>query len=70
MAALRVAETMTKDDVIVILMPDGGRGYLSKIFSDDWMQTNGMLPTPGETYFVSDLMDRKLALPALPPIGR
>ena len=33
----------TADDVVVVLLPDGGRGYLSKIFSDDWMADYGFL---------------------------
>jgi cystathionine beta-synthase len=49
-AALRVAEKLTKDDVIVVLLPDGGRGYLNKIFSDTWMADYGFLDaTGGET---------------------
>ena len=67
-AALRIAETMGKDDVIVILMPDGGRGYLSKMFSDDWMQSNGFLPAPGQTYYVKDLIERKMAGGRIPGI--
>ncbi|HEY9871669.1 MAG TPA: cystathionine beta-synthase [Candidatus Obscuribacterales bacterium] len=58
-AALRVAETLSKDDIVVVLMPDGGRGYLSKIFSDEWMQENGFLPAPGHTYYVRDLLELK-----------
>jgi cystathionine beta-synthase len=65
-AALRIAQTMSDKDVIVVLMPDGGRGYLSKIFSDEWMQANGFLPAPGSTYFVSDLLERKLTRKAIP----
>jgi cystathionine beta-synthase len=42
-AALRVAERLTADDVVVVLLPDGGRGYLGKIFSDDWMADYGFL---------------------------
>lgn len=38
---LRVAQTMTEDDVIVVILPDGGRGYLSKVYSDDWLRDNG-----------------------------
>jgi len=67
-AALRVAENLSADDVVVVLMPDGGRGYLSKIFSDDWMQENGFIPAPGHTYFVRDLLELKKKgrkLPAL-----
>ena len=42
-AALRVAERGDPDDVVVVLLPDGGRGYLSKIFSDEWMADYGFL---------------------------
>jgi len=42
-AALRVAARLTADDVVVVLLPDGGRGYLGKIFSDEWMADYGFL---------------------------
>ncbi|HUA43537.1 MAG TPA: cystathionine beta-synthase, partial [Streptosporangiaceae bacterium] len=42
-AALRVAKEASPDDVIVVLLPDGGRGYLSKIFNDEWMADYGFL---------------------------
>ena len=29
--------------MIVVLLPDGGRGYLSKIFNDEWMADYGFL---------------------------
>ncbi len=44
-AALEVAERATKDDVIVVLLPDGGRGYLSKVFNDEWLASYGFLQT-------------------------
>ncbi|MFB4313008.1 cystathionine beta-synthase [Actinomadura sp. 21ATH] len=40
-AALRLAARAEPDAVIVVLLPDGGRGYLSKIFSDEWMSQHG-----------------------------
>ena len=46
-AALRVAEQLTKDDVLVVLLPDGGRGYLNKIFNDEWMADYGFLDAGG-----------------------
>ena len=46
-AALRVAETAGPDDVVVVLLPDGGRGYLGKIFSDEWMADYGFLASTG-----------------------
>jgi cystathionine beta-synthase len=48
-AALRVAERAGPDDVIVVLLPDGGRGYLSKVFSDKWMSDYGFLDHSAET---------------------
>ncbi|WP_222194027.1 cystathionine beta-synthase [Modestobacter italicus] len=57
-AALRVAERLTKDDVLVVLLPDGGRGYLNKIFNDKWMADYGFLTEPGgET--VGELLSTK-----------
>ncbi|MEE2031907.1 cystathionine beta-synthase [Rhodococcus chondri] len=45
-AALQVAEREGPDAVVVVLLPDGGRGYLSKIFNDKWMASYGFLRTP------------------------
>ncbi|GGL07089.1 cystathionine beta-synthase [Mangrovihabitans endophyticus] len=42
-AALDVARRAGPDDVVVVLLPDGGRGYLSKIFNDGWMARYGFL---------------------------
>lgn len=44
--AARVAEREGPDAVVVVLLPDGGRGYLSKIFNDDWMSSYGFLRAP------------------------
>jgi cystathionine beta-synthase len=44
--ALRVAQREGPDAVVVVLLPDGGRGYLSKIFNDGWMSSYGFLRTP------------------------
>jgi len=42
-AALKVAEGMGREQTIVTLLPDTGRNYLSKIFSDQWMKDQGFL---------------------------
>jgi cystathionine beta-synthase len=39
-AALQVA-TEDSDKLVVVILPDSGRGYLSKIFNDDWMAAEG-----------------------------
>ncbi|RLV55309.1 cystathionine beta-synthase [Aeromicrobium phragmitis] len=69
-AALRVAQEADPDDVVVVLLPDGGRGYLSKIFNDDWLASYGFLRTPlsGKpgTVSIGDVLRRKTGdLPAL-----
>jgi cystathionine beta-synthase len=40
-AALEIAKDLPEDAVVVVILPDGGRGYLAKVFNDDWMQTYG-----------------------------
>ena len=48
-AALEVAKDAGPDDVIVVLLPDSGRGYLQKVFDDDWMALYGFsAPHNGE----------------------
>ena len=42
-AALVYARRLTANDVVVVLLPDTGRGYLSKQFNDTWMRENNML---------------------------
>lgn len=46
-AALTVARELDSDAVVVVLLPDSGRGYLSKIFNDDWMRDNGFTVDQG-----------------------
>lgn len=53
--ALEVARELGPDDVVVVLLPDGGRGYLGKIFNDGWMRRHGFTrPTGSPT--VADLL--------------
>src|SRR5581483_5429011 len=42
-AALEVAKELDESAVIVVLLPDSGKNYLSKLYSDQWMQDNGFL---------------------------
>ena len=42
-AAIKVAERAGPDDIVVVLNPDSGRGYLSRIFNDDWMANFGFV---------------------------
>jgi len=44
-AALKVAQSATPGSRIVVLVPDSGRGYISKVFNDDWMRGYGFITT-------------------------
>ncbi|MCZ4122888.1 cystathionine beta-synthase [Streptomyces sp. H39-S7] len=58
-AALRVAEKLGPDDVVVVLLPDSGRGYMSKIFSDEWMASHGFLDEGSGQARVADVLEHK-----------
>lgn len=64
-AALEVAARASKDDVIVVLLPDGGRGYLSKVFNDDWMADYGFLQTSTDRTVGDVLRTKSGELPQL-----
>lgn len=44
-AAIQVAANAGPDDLVVVLLPDSGRGYLTKIFNDEWLTAFGFLGT-------------------------
>ncbi|MFG3229835.1 pyridoxal-phosphate dependent enzyme [Kitasatospora sp. NPDC048194] len=48
-AALRTARRLGPDDLVVVLLPDSGRSYLSKVHSDAWMRRWGFMEEPGRT---------------------
>jgi cystathionine beta-synthase len=63
-AALHVAAGLPADAVVVVHIPDSGRGYLSKLYDDGWMADHGFLRSAGHT--VGDLLrDRDPGLPLL-----
>lgn len=57
-AALKAAKDLPADAVVVVLLPDGGRGYLGKVFNDKWMRSYGFLPPEGGTT-VEDVLHTK-----------
>jgi cystathionine beta-synthase len=65
-AALQVARELDDPDAtIVVLLPDSGRQYLSKLYSDTWMLQHGMLERP-EVVRVEEVLSAKSGeLPAL-----
>ncbi|MBI2710505.1 MAG: cystathionine beta-synthase [Actinobacteria bacterium] len=63
-AALQIAARARPDDLVVVLVPDSGRGYLSRVFDDEWMAGYGFLRTSEHT--VADLLEARSS--AIPPL--
>jgi cystathionine beta-synthase len=65
-AALKYAQRLTEPREIVVLLPDTGRNYISKIFSDEWMQQNGFwqdrVTRPVK---IAEVLNQKKVLPSL-----
>ncbi len=62
-AAVQLAQELAgtpagEDAVIVVLLPDSGRGYLTKVFNDEWLGQYGFLPPSGERT-VGEVLQRK-----------
>ena len=60
-AAREVVRELTANDggsaaVVVVLLPDSGRSYLSKLYNDEWMRNNGLLPTTGSATRIDVLL--------------
>ena len=56
-AALQIAENLSAQDLVVVLIPDSGRGYLSKVFDKSWMANMGFSRQEGPT--IADLLDQR-----------
>jgi cystathionine beta-synthase len=57
--ALRFARKIAEDKIMVVLLPDSGRGYLSKIFNDDWMRDQGFIDRFGDRHEVGKLLPER-----------
>ena len=64
-AARRVVAELPADAIVVVLLPDNGRGYLTKIFNDEWMRANGFLGEEGFAATIGDVLRAKGELPKL-----
>ncbi|MGI9614074.1 MAG: cystathionine beta-synthase [Acidimicrobiales bacterium] len=58
-AGLQLAAKLTADDLVVVLIPDSGRGYLSRVFNDEWMAGFGFLE--GDGPLAADVVASKVA---------
>ena len=53
---MAAGEAAVRAAVMVVIQPDGGRSYLSKLYNDEWMRVNGLLATTGAVIRVGDLL--------------
>lgn len=67
--ALKYAERLKNIKNIVVLLPDTGRNYLTKIFSDEWMFENGFLGQEPEKVTIGEILKRKMSMPQLVSIN-
>src|SRR4029077_16454498 len=45
-----------REAIMVVIFPDGGRNYLSKLYNDEWMRANGLLSTAGGVVRIDELL--------------
>jgi cystathionine beta-synthase len=57
-----------REAVIVVIFPDGGRNYLSKLYNDEWMRANGLLTTAGAVVRIDELLRARHHGPELPDV--
>jgi cystathionine beta-synthase len=67
-AALEYAKRLTPEDVVVVLLPDTGRGYLSKIYNETWMRENGFFEQPTQPALADVLAFKRQAEAEIPLI--
>jgi cystathionine beta-synthase len=65
-AALEYAKTRGPQEVVVVLIPDTGRGYLSKLYDERWMRENGFYEAPTQPTLADVLAFRRQAMPEVP----
>jgi cystathionine beta-synthase len=65
-AALEYGKRLGPEDVLVVLLPDTGRGYLSKFYNDTWLRENGLME-PAPTAALADVLAfRRQSNPGMP----
>jgi cystathionine beta-synthase len=58
-AALRYARRLSKDDLVVAIVANTGRNYLSKFFDDAWLAENKLVPNEQPAHSVGDLLQTR-----------
>jgi cystathionine beta-synthase len=58
-AALRYAQRLGPEQLVVVLCPDTGRNYLSKFYDDQWLMDNNLLSKPQHPHSIADLLRQR-----------
>jgi cystathionine beta-synthase len=79
-AALEVARDLGPEQLVVVILPDTGRNYLSKIYNESWMLEHGFLERPGTSARIGEVLAAKrrespempdlVAVPAHEKVGK
>ena len=70
-AALEVAKELDEKALVVVLLPDSGKSYLSKLYNDEWMRQNGFLQRFAHLMRVGDVIrDRERGTPQIVVVSR
>ena len=70
-AALEIAKELDEKALVVVLLPDSGKSYLSKLYNDEWMRQNGFLQRFAHLMRVGDVIrGREAGTPQIVVVSR
>ncbi|MDQ3963453.1 MAG: pyridoxal-phosphate dependent enzyme, partial [Actinomycetota bacterium] len=58
-AALELGKELSSEEIVVVVLPDSGKNYLSKLYDDGWMRENGFLDRPGTRARIGEVLAAK-----------
>ena len=68
-AALEVGRELGPEHLMVVILPDSGRSYISKLYNDSWMLSHGFLDRPGTSARIGEVVVGKKRVEAdIPPL--
>ena len=65
---MRDEPATARDKVLVVLLPDGGRNYLSKLYNDEWLRANGLVGSPTAPVRVAEVLVARHGSGELPSV--
>jgi len=65
---IREEPATAPDAIMVVLLPDGGRNYLSKLYNDEWLRANGLVGSPTAPVRVAEVLVARHGSGELPAV--